>query len=326
MWLGLVGLLLLVIVVLCYALRILCRRRAVCSLPLVHVVRSGCGHLAATPLLVFFRALVALYASAVLIADISYSGWLALCFYTQWTWTLLVVYFILVTVARIICTLNPSTASVPLIGREVTEISEGRELELPMPVDTEVHNDSMAVSGVMSKGKVCTCLARACQVFFAMMMCNVMVVDVLVWTVLYPASDKLYRASYFDIFSLNMHLINAPIVLVEVLLNDLPSDPDDVAYVLLLAVAYGVFNGMRVLVVPDIRHCLVEPCNTSGKHNRIKGYMVWPYFFVDTSLWYTPLFYSGLVAVHLVSYRLGSWVRWRLAAWRHAVSANDLSV
>jgi len=320
MWLGLVGLILLAFVILCYSACILCRRQAARSLPLVHVVRSGCGHPVVTPLLVCFRALVAPYALAVLIADISSHGWLSLCFFTVWNWILLMIYFILVTVARTTCTLNPSCAGVP---REEAEISHNREVELPMPVDAEVHNDSRVVSGTTSEGKVCTCLARVCQVLCAMLVCNVMVVDVLVWTVLYPKSDTSHRANYrSSFFSLNMHVVNAPIVVVEVLLNDLPSDPDDVAYVLLLAVAYCCFNLIRVLVVPDIRHCLVEPCNMSGVHDRINGYIVWPYFFLDSSQWYTPLVYFSLVAVHMVFYLVGSWLRWRLATYRHVVRAN----
>jgi len=266
-------------------------------LTLGNITRSRFSSKAATTALVVYRAFLAVYIFIVLILDVN-KNFHEAYFYTVWNWALLFIYFAFVTFALVVRRCSS--------GAELD--AEGVAVDLRAAVDMQGRNVAQSLVTKPWQSRY----ARICQVLCSMVSCNVFVVDVILWTVLFPASPPYVRQRLLQSpYNWNMHLANLFFVMLEVWLNDIPECDGDIVYVVAFGLFYGLFNMLRIFAVPATRHCIIETCKNVGPGDSqlIDGYMVWPYFFLDSSRWYSGIYYFGLCFALYCFYRLSVCLR-----------------
>lgn len=161
-------------------------------------------------------------------------------------------------------------------------------------------------------------LARVCQGLLSVIFCNAFVVDVTLWLVLYPTGDQATKKDLEGFVSVNMHALNLLYLLVELIINDIPHCKADVYYALLWPLVYGSFTWLRILLTPGARDCFVDGSDPRCRVHKEGSGVVWPYFFMDTSKWSSPLWYLALVSSVGLFYVLTIWIRQRIESLRRS--------
>lgn len=268
---GIIGVVCLCLITGVVAWRLQTRRSASSEpLPFSRVVHSR-FQVVSPWLLCCIRCLCALYCLGVLLYGIASKpmGVKILFFFTVWNWTLLAAYFAVTGLASLFWLRSNRPAAEPAPKEEPP---------------CERH---------------WWWTATVCQSTSSLIATNVLMVDVVLWAVLFPTTSAENRGMYFEFTNMNMHVMNFFLFAMELILHDIPPRARDVGVVLFFALAYAAFTVLRVLVVHSTAPCIVSKCERWES-----GHLVWPYFFLDTSSPWSPVGYLGLVMANWLFYKI----------------------
>jgi len=120
-------------------------------------------------------------------------------------------------------------------------------------------------------------ISRLTWVLYQVELCNVFVVDVILWVVLYPMADGEVLETLLHFFSYTSHGANALMMIIEMVMNDL-----DVRASHIIFMYFGILLYTLVTWIRRANDGLLEPNNT------------WPYPFMETSTQEAPLWYGGI--------------------------------
>lgn len=229
-----------------------------------------------------YRTVLAIYAYCVAIGQIIKSPSFHLVFFTVWSWMLLAVYF---TCAAI--------ASWRYL-REVSRQSSGARDQL--------EGRSLAPSS----------LGRCNQLLLSTVAAAALMLDVVLWTVLFPTDKTPGHKFLLNFYSYNMHAANFFLIVIEILLNRVSIRGYDVVVSLFWPLVYSAFTIIRIALDSTIRHCLTEKGGSECKTSAETDTVVWPYFFMDTSKDTAVLWYLGLALLFTLGY-YGMFSFWRFA-------------
>jgi len=249
-----------------------------------------------------FRAAVAVYAFAILVNTFT----VGVCFFTNWTWALLVLYFAAASAA--------SGLHLRYEPRgEAQEESEGQKAGKT----TEPPSPSWHAA-----------YARLLQVLMSTLAASAVMVAVVFWLLLLPSDDSPHHEWLLNFDSYNMHAMSVVFVVAELAFNSTPMRAQDAALAVLFPAAFAAFTVLRVAVTRSMRPCLTEPdpavCEFGA---RTDGPVIWPYFFMDTVqplavLWY---FASGcmFLLAYFVVFGVRTFLLWCAASSMNYMSAPD---
>lgn len=150
-------------------------------------------------------------------------------------------------------------------------------------------------------------LAGVCGALCSTVFASALMVDLLLWSVLYPTEDEEGQRNYRRFSSINTHLLNFVLILLDVGVNSLPAEARDICPTIIVAAIYVMFTILRIACTPGMRHCLTEKC----PHRLPDDRLVWPYFFLDTSSVMAPFWYTGLFVMTCVFYQITFFIRRR---------------
>jgi len=139
----------------------------------------------------------------------------------------------------------------------------------------------------LQRSQVPTLLDKIFVVMYQMTLCQVLLVDAVLWGILYPMAIKANEQKpgsfnmelILNFFSYNQHGGNFVWIFVEFVLNDLPLFPIHLLWAFLWTATYAVFTW--------ILHTLTD---------------IWPYPFLETHVAVAPLWYGGILALHVFFY------------------------
>jgi len=138
--------------------------------------------------------------------------------------------------------------------------------------------------------KVPTTMARISWILFQIEMTNVFLVDVVLWTILYPQAVAAGNASKADILnfdSINAHAVNLPIMLVQLFTGRMEMVPAHAVFVVGFALTYVMISWIRKASEPNY---------------------AWPYPFLNTwpepKPWTSGIWYFGLSVAHVLFFFL----------------------
>ncbi|XP_009627407.1 uncharacterized protein [Nicotiana tomentosiformis] len=215
---------------------------------------------------------------SLLIADVVLHGVRILYFYTQWTFTLVTVYFGLGSSLSIHGCFQSRKGGKGESGDSVD--TERGTYTAPIPENANV---LIVSNGLNSHGEPHVREAAgpwsvAFQIIFQMTAGAVVLTDCVFWLVIYPfLTDKNYRLHFLAVC---MHSVNAVCLLGDVFLNRLRFPFFRVTYFVLWTCVFVIFQW--------ILHIFVS--------------MRWPYPFLDLSSQYAPLWYFAVGILHLPCY------------------------
>jgi len=276
-WTGLASALTVVVVAWFAALGFLCRKEQAPHIASIAKSRLPC---LSTRALCCIRSVLAMYIIVSAVHSLCFlvpaedNKEVWLFYYTAWNWCILGLYFVLASLASFMWLRKPEMS--------LWESSDGSP----------------------THGR----LTRACSTLCSLNASNILMVDVAVWFVLYPTSDTAGRQAYLSFESLNHHAINFFFMLFELVVADVPVCKQHVAVVILFVATYGAFTILRVVSVADTTSCVVEHCDKF-----VNGFLVWPYFFLDTSPRLAGVYYMGLLGAEALFFELSSLGRRALA-------------
>lgn len=243
----------------------------------------GAGSRRADAWLMVFRGIVAAYSSALLLHNIfiKAGGLKGLCFFTVWSYILLAVYFWAAAVAGWIHRKRTGDQNEEACSLESARSPFTFADPLPSP------------------------LARCCHLLFQTLVASALMLDVVLWGVLYPTDKSPGHETELNFVSYNMHALNLVFVVVDMVFNRHPVVMRDIAVAVLWPVIYSMFTVLRVVVSPSKRGCLTEhakpACDTPAPPKNY-GQVVWPYFFMDTSKPLAAAWYLGLALFFAACY------------------------
>ncbi|XP_002986467.2 uncharacterized protein LOC9658719 [Selaginella moellendorffii] len=218
------------------------------------------------------RAISFIYLLSIWIISFVASGPLSLVFYTQWTFTLLVIYFGLASYISITKLVSGAAKEkkIVLVDESLGDEETGNFIEQESIADT-TEDETDASAGF---------IGYATLVIFQTATAASVLTDTVYWFILVP---YVLASPFFDLnfVNLNMHGVNAIFLLAELFLNDLPFPWFRGAYFVFWTAAYVVFqwfiHGTRLLTW-------------------------WPYPFLEVSTHYAPAWYFGLAFAHLICF------------------------
>lgn len=253
---------------------------------------SSCGGVVSPSWLLCFRALCFLYLLPQLVYNVLKDGAYVFFFYTQWTFTLLIVYFALALRVSVLHYLDERTAST--VNR-ITPPNFGDELEL-LDEDFEVHGSSREVIsnggnyGKKSPGQLPFARGKekredagfsgyATQIVFQALLPAALLTDMVYWCILVPlVLPASHRHNFIDV---NMHAVNVVLLLLEFSLNSLRFPWFRISYLIFWSAAYTFFQWTLY--------------STRLSHG-------WPYPFMNVDTPYAPAWYLFIIAFHGVCY------------------------
>lgn len=261
----------------------------VALVPLTTAASSRFRHPAATIALGTWRVFVAAYTTTLLVLYVGHKEFLKYdaFFYTVWNFAILAAYFLLLAGATISWAVaGGHRAKGCAAGYE--PVAERRTLVWPEASEapSAAADTSEAArpepSEAPSAGELR--LGRALQILSSVVFANVLMVDITVWTLLFPIADAQGRRHYLSFFPLNMHAANFLFVIVEATLHAIPPRGEDVGYVWMLASIYAGFTFLHVALTPSTQHCITQSCDLPILTLSETDYAVtFPYLFLDTS-------------------------------------------
>ncbi|EFJ11407.1 hypothetical protein SELMODRAFT_126260 [Selaginella moellendorffii] len=178
--------------------------------------------------LLAFRALGFVYFLPILVYDLCFHGVFSYRFYTQWTFTLTVVYFALASLVSgkgMFCNR----------GRE-TDTAQSVSLLKGSPEEAGVSSPRASTAPEETNAG---CLGYLLQILFQISAPAVLLTDAMFWLVLVPlVIPSGFRNNFLNI---NVHGINALFILTEFMVNTMPFPWFRCAYFTLWSVAYTLF-------------------------------------------------------------------------------------
>lgn len=240
-----------------------------------------------------FRLQAAVYILLVFVFDIHPPQRLfKLFYYTDWTWSLLAAYFLITAscfLAQQLQVMCARTASSGCGGQELVEASRAGRQHLDIASsETSSLTEHRSWRDWMTK-----MLPELCCGMLSVLSCMAIFVPLCVWGVMFPFGGSASRAGLITYSNLNMHILVLPFMLVELMGNDVPARHSHAGLTYLIPALFGAFSVLRVASVPETQHCLFQHCG-----ERDEGHFVWPYPFMDTSVWRAPFAYFALLLVH----------------------------
>ncbi|XP_058194893.1 uncharacterized protein LOC131311441 [Rhododendron vialii] len=230
--------------------------------------------------LLAFRVIAFSTLLALLIASVVLHGFGMFYFYTQWTFTLLTMYFGLASVFSIYGCCQCCHEVGDGVDLVALDAKRGTYVAPALEENAKLQNMSKNVNSHEETRvrKTAGTWGYAFQIIYQVCAGAVTLTDCVFWFVLYPfLTSADYRLSFMDV---SMHSINAVFLLGDVFLNGLRFPFFRIAYFILLTGIFVIFQW--------IIHACVS--------------MWWPYPFLDLSLPYAPIWYLGVGLLHLPCY------------------------
>ncbi|KAL7110324.1 hypothetical protein ACP275_05G018000 [Erythranthe tilingii] len=217
--------------------------------------------------LLAFRILAFCAMLALILADSIIHSFGIFYFYTQWTFTLVTVYF------AIGCSHSIYGC---LYNRNKADFEQGSNVAPSLGEDAEMHTTNNRILNRFDDPncKTASLWEYSLQIIFQMCCGAVALTDSVFWLVLYPFyTGKDFRLHFLIIC---MHSVNAVFLLGDVILNSLQFPFFRIAYFVMWTCIFVVFQW--------IFHAFVSKS--------------WPYAFLDLSSTYAPLWYLGVGLLH----------------------------
>lgn len=234
-----------------------------------------------------------LITSGFLAWDIIADGPSVLVYYTEWTFTLVIIYFGIGTIVSaqgcmVYYSKNPPTdingESGEFITRDVEEGSistsaaitsreketRGTYIKWPSHHNQEAIQERAGFWGYLMQTSYQTCAGA------------VIVTDLVFWLIIVPFLPNVHLK--LNLLMGSMHTLNAVFLLLDTAVNDLPFPWFRLAYFVLWSCCYVIFQWV------------IHAC----------GYSLWPYPFLELSTPWAPLWYLCLAVVHIPCYGLYS--------------------
>ncbi|XP_026405022.1 uncharacterized protein LOC113300075 isoform X2 [Papaver somniferum] len=228
--------------------------------------------------LMAFRAIGFVVLLALLVANVVVDGGGIFYFYTQWTFTLVTIYFGLGSVLSV----NGCYEYRNRVGGDHVELDAERGNYVAPRHAENVSGSNTMKSSVLhehhSDRKPAGILVYAFQIIFQMSAGAVMLTDAVFWFIIVPfLTIKDYKLNFLLV---SMHSINAVFLLADAALNSLQFPWFRFAYFILWTAIYVIFQWV-------IHACIS---------------LWWPYPFLDLSSSYAPLWYLAVGLMHIPCY------------------------
>uniref|UniRef100_A0A5B7BU88 Transmembrane protein n=1 Tax=Davidia involucrata TaxID=16924 RepID=A0A5B7BU88_DAVIN len=230
--------------------------------------------------LLFYRAFAFTFMALLLYQILALDGAFAFYFYTQWTFTLVMIYFALGTIISARGCWMYSRKPLPKNGEKdeflkkdweengsETSVTEGT-IKLQSRYNQEEFDQRVWVWEYLMQAIYQTCAGA------------VILTDIVFWCIIVPfLTDENFHV---NLLMGCMHTLNAVFLLLDSTLNSLPFPWYRLAYFVLWSVLYVVFQWV------------LHACGSTW----------WPYSFLELSTPWAPLWYFGLALVHIPCYGL----------------------
>ncbi|XVE67895.1 hypothetical protein DITRI_Ditri09bG0024700 [Diplodiscus trichospermus] len=203
-------------------------------------------------------------------------------YYTQWTFTLVTIYFGFGTLLSIYgCYQHQKMSSCAFNAQHVRiDAEQGYYMPLTNRKDANVKRKTLNLQERCNVSQSAGISSYLFQVLFQINAGAVMLTDFIYWSVIYPfLTIKDYNLNFMTV---NLHTLNVILLLGDTALNCLPFPWFRISYFILWTGAYVIFQW--------IIHACVS--------------IWWPYPFLDLSSPYAPLWYSVMALMHLPCYGL----------------------
>ncbi|MCO5604268.1 hypothetical protein L7F22_058432 [Adiantum nelumboides] len=229
------------------------------------------------------RVVAFLYCLAILIYDIVQWGPFIFEYYTQWSFTILIIYFgvaIGVSIKEIRRHQQLDQSNV---------LSHNKQLLSGYPRRDEEEGSGGEVSTVapyFDHAETADWDGRFLQILYQIVLGATFVTDVVYWTCIFPSY------SFVDVVTMSMHAVNIVLLLADVALNSL---------------LFFWFRGAYFFLYTSVFIFFAWIIHALGEEQ-------WPYSFLDVSDNLAPLWYFLLCLVHFVAYFLV----WLVMYWKTA--------
>jgi hypothetical protein len=271
-------------------------------LPIGYLCREelwmSCGGAVRPELLLVFRALAVAYLLPQLLYNIVKDGFSGYFFYTQWTFTLLILYFSLALRVSVDHFVNekfnrslPARIESPDFGDEQVMLDEDDEVEgagvrsiLQNGKDPATEQGKGQLPFAPGRGEKLEDAGIAgyvTQAVFQAVLPAVLLTDMVYWCLLVPfVLPKTTRHTFIDV---NMHAVNALLLLTEFALNSLRFPWFRIGYIILWSASYTYFQWTLF---------------TTGLSHK------WPYPFMDVKTPWAPAWYLFIIVFHGICFAL----------------------
>lgn len=229
--------------------------------------------------LLVFRFILASYGIFILIVSTSSKSF---NYFTVWSWALFCLYFVFAAIATLI----------HIASRPDRSTAEALGVAVSVDIRDVIFQESLAF-------RCRRRFARFMQLLFSTTAASALMLDIVLWTILFPTDSDPNKKAELNFFSYNQHGLNLLAVIVEMFANDVPIRAVDVVWSILWPLVYSFFTISRVARNPSTRSCI-----TSAQSDVCQTRQAWPYFFMDTSRPFAALWYIGLAFMFFVSYCL----------------------
>ncbi|KAM1009385.1 hypothetical protein FF1_044833 [Malus domestica] len=213
---------------------------------------------------------------ATLIIKVAISGSRIFYFYTQWTFTLVTIYFGFGSLLSIYgCFWCKKTSSTRTLG-DYDHVGTDAENGTYIPLENEEKDSSPQDESCLPRAAA-KC-SRVFEAMFEMSAGAVMLTDCIYWLVIFPFFTIIdYKMSFLTV---DMHSINAVLLLGDAMLNCLHVPFVRISYFIL-------WTGVFVIFQWTVHACVS---------------VRWPYPFLDLSSPYAPLWYFLMGLMHIPCY------------------------
>lgn len=218
-----------------------------------------------------FRILALCFLLATNIARLALRGWRIYYYYTQWTYTLIAIYFGMGSVLSVYgCFQHKKQLR--------TRLADDAESGLRLPLNGE--KMVLLEKSKASDSKALRSSVHLFQIIFQMSAGAAVLTDSIYWTVIFPfLSLQDYEMGFMTV---NLHTSNLFLLLCDTTLNRLRFPMFRFAYFILWTGCFVIFQWILHLFV----------------------FVGWPYPFLDLSLPMAPVWYLLVALLHLPSYGL----------------------
>lgn len=240
---------------------------------------SACGGSLNPNYLLVFRALCVLYLLPILVYNVVLKGSVVFFFYTECTFTLLIVYFTLAFRQSLLHYLEDRSSENRIIPRESITNHQDRLLN----EDVETSSDGALLNGVdkavdaplreIQEGAGVEGYVTQCV--FQTVLPAAVLTDLVYWGLLIPVF--LPANFYHSFVDINMHAVNLVLLLIEFALNSLRFPWFRISYLILWSAAY----------------CFLQ----WGVHSTGVTRW-WPYPFMNVDTPYAPAWYLAIIFFH----------------------------
>ncbi|KAL2642034.1 hypothetical protein R1flu_009621 [Riccia fluitans] len=238
-------------------------------------LRKSCWNAVHPRWLLGFRLFAFCYLLSLILINLYAEGFWMFNFFTQWTFSLLTAYFGVaawVTYKHCLQLKYGETESNTETLEEQIKLTSEDSMSLKL-FDTKVDSSKPQAfrNEITSPGRV----GYVMQIMFQVAGAAVLMTDSVYWLILVPyVLPKSFQHNFIDI---NLHCVNAVLLAIEILLNDM--------YYPWFRISYAVFWTSGYVFFQWILHA--------------RGSKSWPYPFLDLATPWAPAWYAGLSFLHV---------------------------